>query len=176
MKHWNILKLQKYAFYVFTCFTFLLFLATIIFSTSFYNTFLYGNEELVEFYTNDLQEFNQRAFILSIVLVLLFVVCWLLQPKKYYPTFITYPIFTIVLLLGIVFGILIVVQMQDITSFYKQYDFAGISKLEEFAGNPFFPILLGFSSIGLVVVNAVSLVIYSFGFWKFIKGRGEAYA
>ena len=92
IKHWNILKLQNYAFIGFTCFTFLLFLATIVFSTSYYNSYLYGNEELVEFYTNELQSFNQQAFIFCIVLVLLFVVCRLFQPKKYYPTFITFPI------------------------------------------------------------------------------------
>lgn len=176
IKHWNILKLQNYAFIGFTCFTFLLFLATIVFSTSYYNSYLYGNEELVEFYTNELQSFNQQAFIFCIVLVLLFVVCRLFQPKKYYPTFITFPIYVVVLLIGIILGILIVVQMQEIIRFYQSYDFTGISKLEDFTGNSFFPILLMFSSIGLAVVNTISLVIYSFGFWKFIKGRGEAYA
>lgn len=176
MKKWNILKLQNYAFLIFTSFIFLLFFATLVFSTSYYTTFLYGNEELVEFYTNELQVFNQQAFVYSLILIVLFVVCWIFQPKKYYPTFITFPIYSIVFLLCILFGIMIAVRMQEITGFYKQYNFTGIPKLEGFTGHSFFPIFLGFSSIGLPVVSGICIIVYSFGFWKFVKGRGEAYA
>ncbi len=172
----SVLKLQKYSFIVFTVFTFLLFVATIVFSTSYYNTYLYGNEELVSFYTTELQEYNQMIFIFSIILVILFVIGWILKPKKYYPTLITFPIFLSILLVGIVFGIIIMVRMQDITGFYSSYDYTGLSKLEGFKGNMFFPIFLGFSSIGLAIVNILSIVVYSFGFWKYIKGRGEAHA
>lgn len=78
----SVLKLQKYSFIVFTVFTFLLFVATIVFSTSYYNTYLYGNEELVNFYTTELQEYNQMIFIFSIILVILFVIGWILKPKN----------------------------------------------------------------------------------------------
>lgn len=171
----NILKLQKYAFIAFTVFTFLLFAATIVFSTSYYNTYLYGNEELVNYYTHELQDFNQMIFIFAMVLVILFVVFWLFQPKKYYPTFVTFPIYILVLLVGVVLGILIMVNMQTITSYYNSYDYSSISKLEEFSINPFFPVFLGFCSIGLAVVNLVTIGIYSLGFYKFLKGRGEAF-
>lgn len=171
----NVLKLQKYMFYVFTAFIFLLFIATIIFSTSYYNTFLYGNEELVAYYSNELQDFNQMAFIYALVLVILLVICFILQPRKYYPTFITFPIFIIILIVGIVFGILIFTNMLSITEFYRNYDYSSISKLENFQGNVFFPIFLGFGSIGLVVINFLSIAIYSLGFWKYLRGRGEAY-
>ena len=171
----NILKLQKYAFIIFTVFTFLLFVATIIFSTSYYNTYLYGNEELVNYYTTELQSFNQMIFIFALVLVILFVVFWIFQPKKYYPTFVTFPIFAVILLIGVVFGIIIMVNMQSITAYYSSYDYSGISKLEGFSANQFFPIFLGFCSIGLAVVNCISIGIYSLGFVKFLKGRGEAF-
>ena len=171
----SILKLQKYIFIVFTVFTFLLFAATIIFSTSYYNTFLYGNEELADYYTIQLQDFNQKAFIYALILVILFLVCFLFQPKKYYPTFISYPILIIILVIGIVFGILIFSNMQMITEFYRTYDYSTIAKLEGFRDNMFFPIFLGFSCIGLVIINFLSIGIYSLGFWKYLKGRGEAF-
>lgn len=171
----NVLKLQKYAFIAFTVFTFLLFAATIVFSTSYYNTFLYGNEELVNYYTTEFQQYNQTIFIYALVLVVLFVVIWVCQPKKYYPTFVTFPIFVVILLVGVVLGILIMVNMQSITSFYSSYDYTGLSKLEGFSANPFFPIFLGVSSIGLAVINLITIGIYSFGFKKFLKGRSEAF-
>ncbi|MDE7263730.1 MAG: hypothetical protein K2N64_03625 [Anaeroplasmataceae bacterium] len=170
----NVLKLQKYIFYIFTIFTFLLFTATIFFSTSYYNTFLYGNEELVEYYSTDLQSFNQTAFVYALVLVILLLVCFILQPKKYYPSFVTFPIFVVILLVGIVFGILIFTHMLSITTFYHFYDYSGISKLDGFQGNMFFPVFLGFSAIGLVVINFLSIGAYSLGFWQYLKGRGEA--
>lgn len=171
----SILKLQKYAFIVFTVFTFLLFAATLVFSTSYYNTFLYGNEELVNYYTTEFQKYNQTIFIYALVLVILFVLFWLCQPRKYYPTFVTFPIFVVIFLVGVVFGILIMVNMKSITSFYSSYDYSLLSKLESFSANPFFPIFLGFSSIGIAVVNMISIGIYSLGFYKFLKGRGEAF-
>ncbi len=51
----NVLKLQKYLFYLYTAFIFGVFIAAIVFSTSYYTTYLYGNPELVDFYTNELQ-------------------------------------------------------------------------------------------------------------------------
>nr|MDE5715340.1 hypothetical protein [Anaeroplasmataceae bacterium] len=110
-----------------------------------------------------------------LILVILFLVCFLFQPKKYYPTFISYPILIIILVIGIVFGILIFSNMQMITEFYRTYDYSTIAKLEGFRGNMFFPIFLGFSCIGLVIINFLSIGIYSLGFWKYLKGRGEAF-
>lgn len=172
----NVLKLQKYMFYLYTAFTFGLFIATIVFSTSYYTTYLYGNTELVDFYTNNLQEYNKMIFNFALVLVILFVISYVLNPKKYYPTFVTFPVYLILLITGIVLSILIVVNLQEITGFYSNYDYASVNKLADYQANLFFPIFLIFCSIGFVVISCGLLVIYSLGFVTYFKKRGEANA
>ncbi len=169
-----ILKMQKYFFIAYAAFTFGLFLAVIIFSTSYYDTYLYGNLELVDFYTINLQDYNQLSFYFALTLVILFAVYYLFKPTKYYATFISFPIFIVILIIGIVFSILIVVNMQEITDYYKNYDYSTITKLENYQPNMFFPVFVKVCAIGLTVINVISLVLYSFSFVTYIKGRGEA--
>lgn len=172
----NILKLQKYLFYLYTAFIFGVFIAAIVFSTSYYTTYLYGNPELVDFYTNELQSYNKMIFNFALVLVILFLISYLLNPKKYYPTIITFPVYLLLLITGIVLSVLIVVNLQDITGFYSSYDFSVVNKLSDYQANLFFPIFLIFCTIGLIVISCGLLVIYSMGFLTYFKKRGEANA
>ena len=107
----SLLKLQKIAFILNAIFVIGFFVSTMIYATSFYDTYLYGNEELINFYTNDLQYYNKAIFDYSLVLIILFVVCILIKPSKYYPSFITYPLLVIIQIVGIVLGIISVDTM-----------------------------------------------------------------
>lgn len=169
----TILKLQKIVFILNAIFVIGLFVSAVIFATSFYDTYLYGNEELIAFYTEDLQEYNKAIFNYSLVLIILLVVCILLKPNKYYPTYITYPILAVILIVGTALGILCVVQMAPILRFYESYDYSGIPRLAEYRLNHFFPVFTNLCGIGLAVVNITSLGIYILGLLKYIRGRGE---
>lgn len=168
----SLLKLQKIAFILNAIFVIGFFVSTMIYATSFYDTYLYGNEELINFYTNDLQYYNKAIFDYSLVLIILFVVCILIKPSKYYPSFITYPLLVIIQIVGIVLGIISVVQMTPILDFYEGYDYSVITKLVDYKLNYFFPIFTKLCGIGLAVINVGSLGVYSAGLFKYIKGRG----
>lgn len=167
----TVLKLQKVAFILNAVFVIGLFVSAVIYTTSFYDTYLYGNEELITFYTEDLQQYNKTIFNYSLALLLLFVLCILLKPNRYYPTFITYPVLMAIMIAGIVLGILSVVQMTPIMDFYKGYDYSSIPRLADYRLNYFFPVFTKLCGIGLAVVNIASIGIYSIGLWKYIRGR-----
>lgn len=169
----SVLKLQKAVFILNAVFVIGLFISAVIFATSFYDTYLYGNEELITFYTGDFQVYNKTIFNYSLVLILLLVICILIKPHKYYPTFITYPILVAILITGTVLGILCVTEMSPILHFYETYDYSVIPRLAEYRLNYFFPVLTKLCGIGLAVVNIASLGVYLMGLLKYIRKRGE---
>ncbi len=167
------LKSQKIVFILNVVFVIGLFFSTVIYTTSFYETYLYGDAELINFYTGYLQEYNKTIFNYSLVLILLLVPCILVKPHKYYPTFITFPILAVIMIVGVVLGILCVTQMKPVMNFYETYNYMEIPKLAEYKINYFFPIFTKFCGIGLAIVNLTSLGVYTFGLVKYMKGRGE---
>lgn len=169
----SVLKLQRIMFILQIVFVFGFFIATVIFTTSLYDTYLYGNLELTDYYTIELQVYNKTIFNFALVLVILFLICAALKPTKYYPTLVTYPIFVLVFITGIVLGILCTVKMQPIMKFYEEYDYSSISRLANYEMSYFFPIFTNVTSMGLVVASTASIGVYTFGFLKFLKRRGE---
>lgn len=169
----KILNLQKISFGLVLVFSVLIFIAAIIFSTSYCETYLYGNSELVEYYTNDLQVVNKQYFIYALIIVVSMVIVVLINPKKYYPSFVTYPILILISVCHIILGFLIIGDISKINNYYLSYDYSVISKLTTYSPNQFYMNFSLVSILGLIVSNGISCVIYSLGFYKFIVGRSH---
>lgn len=170
----KILQLQQIVFWLSVFFIGLFFVSTVVFSTSYYDTYLYADSKLLDFFQNDLQEYNQRIFVFSLVIVVLGVVCWILNPRKYYPTIVTFPIYLIIFTIIIVLCALAWIQTGPIESFYNQFDYSSIQKLAEYRPNPFFPILTKIGCWGCMISGVGSVVVYSVGFGRYLQKRGEA--
>ena len=167
------LRLQGLAQIIYTIFVLLLFASMLFFATAFYETFLYGNLELTEFYDNELQIYNRFLLAASVVDIILFVLVVICSPKKYYPSYVTYPIIIISMIITVVTAILCITKMMPILDFYRSYDYSSIEKLKDFSYNSFYTGFTMFSSIGLIVSSILLGAVSTVGLTKYIKLKGR---
>ena len=167
------LRLQGIAQLIYTVFVFLLFASMLFFATAFYETFLYGNPELSRFYDQELQVYNRFLLAVSITNIILFVFVVISSPKKYYPSYVTYPIIMIAMIVAIVTAILCITKMMPILDFYRSYDYSSIDKLKDFSYNKFYTGFTIFSAVGLIASSLLLAAISTLGLKKYITLRGR---
>lgn len=170
-----ILTVQKILFICFIAGVALFFISTIIFATNIYQTYLYGEEELLAYYSNELQAYNKQIFNFAIALVLMAVVVFICKPNRFYPTYITFPILVIIQVATFVLVLLSILKMTPILDFYQSYDYSFIPKLKDYQINVFFPLMVKSCAFLLMGVTSCSLATYSLGLIKYVKGKEEAY-
>lgn len=105
---------------------------SLLFMTPFYKTSLYGGEDLLEYFSNNLQEYNQLFFILAIYNLLFYVYLLIVGYKKY-----LIGIYNLIIILTLacasLFGsVILLVKLKPIYQFFENYDFSLIQQLEGF--------------------------------------------
>ena len=169
----NTLRIQKIAFICLSVSIILFFFATVFVATPFYRTFLYGNQEVADYFTGDFQQYNKKLFNYALVLVILMVVLILINPRKYYATYVSFPIIVIISAVCAILPLISIRETLLVVEFYYSYDFSSIERLADFKVNQFYLFWIYISS-GVVAASSLFLTFTAtLGFVKYVKRAGE---